>query len=121
MTGKDKQLVFIDDSGDTGFKIGKGSTRFFIIACVFFDDMFIANETELIMNKIKQELHFNKYQEYKFSKTNKKFVIKVLKSVKDFNFYIRAITVDKTLIRSAELKNNKNSFYNPDLITYGSD
>lgn len=31
-------LVFIDDSGDAGFKLDKGSTPFFVIACVIFDD-----------------------------------------------------------------------------------
>ncbi|MBI2315295.1 DUF3800 domain-containing protein [Candidatus Daviesbacteria bacterium] len=31
-------LVFIDDSGDPGFKLDKGSTSHFIIACVIFED-----------------------------------------------------------------------------------
>ncbi len=31
-------LVFIDDSGDAGFKLGKGSSEFFVISAVIFDD-----------------------------------------------------------------------------------
>lgn len=31
-------LVFLDDSGDPGFKVGKGSTPCFVIALVIFDD-----------------------------------------------------------------------------------
>lgn len=31
-------LVFIDDSGDPGFKIEKGSSSVFVIALVIFDD-----------------------------------------------------------------------------------
>lgn len=31
-------LVFIDDSGDPGFKLDKGSSRFFVICSVIFDD-----------------------------------------------------------------------------------
>ena len=31
-------LVFIDDSGDPGFKLGKGSSLIFVIGCIVFDD-----------------------------------------------------------------------------------
>jgi hypothetical protein len=31
-------LVFIDDSGDPGFKLDRGSTPFFVIALVIFED-----------------------------------------------------------------------------------
>ena len=34
--GKYKQLIFIDDSGDPGFKFKRGSSRLFVIA--FLDD-----------------------------------------------------------------------------------
>ncbi len=32
------QIVFIDDAGDPGFKIDRGSSTHFVIACVIFDD-----------------------------------------------------------------------------------
>ena len=31
-------LVFIDESGDTGLKIEKGSSRYFVIALVSFEE-----------------------------------------------------------------------------------
>ncbi len=31
-------LVFIDESGDTGLKIDKGSSKYFVIALVIFED-----------------------------------------------------------------------------------
>lgn len=31
-------LVFLDDSGDPGFKLDRGSSAFFVIACVIFED-----------------------------------------------------------------------------------
>jgi hypothetical protein len=31
-------LVFIDDAGDPGFKFARGSSRFFVVAYVVFDD-----------------------------------------------------------------------------------
>ena len=41
-------LVFIDDSGDPGFKLGKGSTSHFIIGMVIFDD-----ELETVLDSIR--------------------------------------------------------------------
>ena len=38
-------LVFVDDSGDPGFKIGKGSSPVFVISCVIFDDDLEAEKT----------------------------------------------------------------------------
>ena len=31
-------LVFIDESGDTGRKLEKGSSKFFVVALVIFED-----------------------------------------------------------------------------------
>lgn len=30
-------LIFVDESGDTGFKFEKGSSRFFVLVLVIFD------------------------------------------------------------------------------------
>ena len=43
-------LIFIDDSGDPGFKVQKGSSSVFVIALVIFDDNLIAEETVLALN-----------------------------------------------------------------------
>lgn len=40
-------LIFIDDSGDPGFKLHKGSSNIFIIALVIFDDDLEAEKTSL--------------------------------------------------------------------------
>lgn len=40
-------IVFIDESGDAGFKIGKGSSTFFVISLIIFDDELEAEETAL--------------------------------------------------------------------------
>ena len=44
-----RKLIFIDDSGCTVFKFGRGSTDYFGIAAVFFDDNLDAEETALII------------------------------------------------------------------------
>ena len=104
-------LVFIDDSGDTGFKFGRGSTRFFVIAMVIFDDELEAEKTAVRIKELKRELKFSDVTEFRFYKTREKYRIEFLKAINPFNFKVRALVVDKQKIYSQELKKNKGKFY----------
>lgn len=104
-------LVFIDDSGDTGFKLGEGSTNYFIIAMVIFDDELEAEKTAIAIKELKRKINFGDKTEFRFFKTCHNYRIKFLETVNQYDFRIRALIVDKSKIYSAELKNNKNSFY----------
>lgn len=104
-------LIFIDDSGDPGFKLDKGSTRYFLIAMVIFEDELEAEKTSVAIKELKRELKFPDDLEFKFYKSSKDVRKKFLLAVKKFNFYYRCLVIDKTVIRSNELKNNKSSFY----------
>ncbi|MEK7587052.1 MAG: DUF3800 domain-containing protein [Patescibacteria group bacterium] len=104
-------LVFIDDSGDPGFKIEKGSSLVFVIACIIFDDELQAEKTALAIKELRRELKFPDSIEFKFSKSSKEVRVKFLRSVSDYKFKIRCLVINKELIRSQELRSNKNSFY----------
>ena len=104
-------LVFIDDSGDPGFKLDKGSTSHFIIAMVIFDDELEAEKTAVAIKELKRKIGFREQTEFRFFRTRRDFRIKFLKTINKFNFRIRCLVVDKSIIHSNELKNNKNSFY----------
>jgi hypothetical protein len=56
----EKQLVFIDDSGDPGFKIGEGSSSHLIMGCVIFDNPLIAEKTALAIKKSKTRTLFER-------------------------------------------------------------
>lgn len=105
-------LVFVDDSGDPGFKFDSGSSKFFVIACVVFDDNLDAEEAALKIKRLRRSLKWRDDHEFKFNKTSKDIRMAFLREVRDCNFRIRAIIADKPMIRSAELRRNKNKFYN---------
>ncbi len=105
-------LVFIDDSGDPGFKLDKGSGKHFVIACVIFDDNLDAEETALKIKRLRRSLNWRDDHEFKFNKANKQIRLAFLNEVKGCKFRIRAIVADKSAIRSPELRTNKNKFYN---------
>lgn len=107
-----KQLVFIDDSGDPGFKLDKGSSSHFVIACVIFDDPLDAEETALVIKRYRRTLGWGDHQEFKFNKIKKKYVKELLEAVSRCPFRIRAICIDKSLVYSHELRSKQDSFYN---------
>jgi hypothetical protein len=104
-------LVFIDDSGDAGFKIEKGSTEQFVIALVIFDDDLEAEKTAVVIKDLKRKLGFPNDVEFKFFKSRPPVRESFLNAIASFKFRIRCLVVDKKLIQSSELRNNKNSFY----------
>ncbi|MDP2684195.1 MAG: DUF3800 domain-containing protein [bacterium] len=104
-------LVFIDDSGDPGFKLNKGSTRFFVISAVIFDDNIEAEKAATAIRELRRDLSFPKNVEFKFFRSKPEVRIKFLKKVSNFDFRIRSIVMDKTIIHSDKFKSNKNSFY----------
>jgi len=104
-------LIFIDDSGDPGFKLDKGSTSHFIIAMVIFNDELEAEKTAISIKELKRKLGFSEQIEFRFFKNSQKIRIKFLEAIKKSKFRIRCLVVDKSIIYSDELKSNKNSFY----------
>lgn len=107
-----KQLVFIDDSGDPGFKLDRGSSKHFVIACIIFNDPLDAEEAALLIKKYRRGLGWRQDREFKFNKTKKSFVKELLAVVCTSTFTIRAICIDKSQVYSHELKNKQDSFYN---------
>lgn len=105
-------IVFIDDSGDAGFKIEKGSSKAFVICCIIFDDQLEAEKTAIRIKELRRELKKADQFEFKFNKCSKAYRVKFLEAVKPFNFRIRAIVMPKNVIHSEELKTSKQSFYN---------
>lgn len=104
-------LVFIDDSGDAGFKIDKGSSVYFVISAVIFEDNLEAERVAVAIKELRRKLNFPDNVEFKFNKSKRLVKEQFLKNLIEYNFKIRSLVVDKRIIRSLELRNNKNSFY----------
>lgn len=54
-------IIFLDDSGDPGFKIGKGSTSSLVMALVIFDDELEAEETSVKIKRLKKRAWRKRY------------------------------------------------------------
>lgn len=84
-------LVFLDDSGDLGFKVKKGSSPCFVIALVIFDDHLEGEACAVEIKKLRRELGLSEHFEFKFSKCCERFWMAFLTRIAPFKFRIRAL------------------------------
>jgi hypothetical protein len=104
-----RMLVFIDESGDPGFKLNKGSTALFTVALVAFREADQARATQAAIDATAARLHVR--PEFKFSKCRSDVRDAFFEAVQPFEFSIRAIVVQKARIYSALLRSEKEAFY----------
>ena len=104
-------MIFLDESGDPGFKFDQGSSAYFVIALVIFDDPLDAEETALKIKRLRERLKLDRQFEFKFSKSSDYFRYQFLETVRDSNFRVRAMVVDKRALHSEKLTTDKESFY----------
>jgi hypothetical protein len=102
-------LVFIDESGDAGFKIQKGSTPIFVAALVAFHDHDQARAAKVAIDAASARLNIR--PEFKFSKCRDEIRDAFFEAMRPFEFRVRAIVVQKELIYSAHMRAQKEAFY----------
>lgn len=102
-------LVFIDELGDPGFKVQRGSTAAFTAALVAFEDVAQAQLSQKAIEATAERLRI--YPEFKFSKCRPEVRDAFFASIQRFDFCVRAIVVRKEKIYSPHLRTDKESFY----------
>jgi uncharacterized protein (DUF4415 family) len=107
---KPKQHIFIDDSGDTGFTSSR--SQHFVIACVVIVDSEKKDLLDKAIELFRRNQGWRDEDEMKFHKTNKQTVKKLLGSLKDFDYSVYAMVLDKTTAAKLTPKMSKTSLYN---------
>jgi hypothetical protein len=103
-------LVLIDESGDPGFKLVRGSSSHFVIAMVVFRDFAEAERTSAAIAELRGRLSLR--TEFKFSKCHDDIKDAFFDCVRDGRFAVRALVIDKAAIYSESLRERKELFYN---------
>lgn len=89
-----KQLIFVDDSGDPGFRGATSSN--FIMASAVFTSSEVATKLNDLIDEFRKSLGWQEEAEFKFRKTNKQIVKDLLEVVSKHDFEICAVYVDKS-------------------------
>jgi Protein of unknown function (DUF3800) len=102
-------LVFIDESGDPGFKVSKGSSPLFAVAMVISADGNAAHQTNRVIVTAKERLRVK--PEFKFKKASDRVRDGFFAAVAQCPFTVRAIVVQKDRIYSPHLRADKDDLY----------
>ncbi len=88
-------LVFIDESGDAGLKIEKGSSPNFVITLVVFSDTNEAQKSDDRISELRKSLGFRSDFEFHFNKLKPELRRIFLKSLCEFKFQYFSIVINK--------------------------
>jgi hypothetical protein len=94
-------LVFVDESGDAGVQIGKGSSQFFIVTAVIFTDRAAADACDATINQIRRSLKIPDGIEFRFSKNSERVRCAFLDGVKNHDFRYSSAVLDKSKLNSS--------------------
>lgn len=102
-------LIFIDESGDPGFKLARGSSGVFVAVLVAFSDSAQARLCQAGIDRLATRLRLP--GELKFSKSRPQVRDAFFTTMQQFDFRVRAIVVEKARIHSPHLRTDKEAFY----------
>lgn len=88
-------LVFVDESGDAGMKLNEGSSEFFIVTAVMFEDHDEASRCDERIGQIRTERGLPSHFEFHFSKCRNDIRCDFLKKVATFDFFYIAVVLNK--------------------------
>ena len=105
-------IVFIDESGDTGRRINEGSSKFFVVTMVLFNDYDEAKRCDERINLLKSEIGKDESFEFHFNSNSDKVRRKLLEATIPYEFTYFSVAINKNPERLyGEGFNNKESFY----------
>ncbi len=103
-------LVFIDESGDPGLKLTDGSSQFFTIALIVFEDHDDALACDQRIGLLRKELNLIEGYEFHFKENSDRVREAFLKAVLPYNFFYYGVVINKARLHGEGFK-YKESFY----------
>ncbi len=97
------QRVYLDESGDAGFRVARGSTAFFVVAATVFENAQDAEEASLAIAAYRTKLQKGQDLRFHFTHTRHEWRVGFLEAVRDCPFRVRAIVVEKSRIDSGSM------------------
>lgn len=88
-------LVFIDESGDPGRKVEQGSSRFFTVSLVLFEDNDAALACDQRIGLLRKELGWSEPSEFHFHRNSDRVKRAFLQAVMPYDFFYYGIVVNK--------------------------
>jgi len=88
-------LVFVDESGDPGLKTDTGSSKFFVVSLVIFDDHEEADAADNRIALLRREMRLDPRFEFRFNKCRQDFRTRFLTALAPYEFFYWGIVINK--------------------------
>jgi len=103
-------LAFVDESGDTGLKFALGSSRFFTILLVVFEENSEAQAADERITQLRRNLRLPASFEFHFVHNSAEVRCQFLKAIVPYNFFYFGYVLDKSQLQGVGL-DQKTAFY----------
>ena len=103
-------LVFVDESGDPGFKFASGSSIFFIVVAAIFPDSFSADACDRSIEELRRTLRLPLRYEFHFSHCSDRVRREFFKKVVTDQFQYHGFVLNKPRLYGNRF-NDKQGFY----------
>jgi hypothetical protein len=94
----------MDESGDAGMKLSAGSSRYFCMTAVIFEDQFSANACDRCLDELRRTLHFPARHEFHFSESSKKIRSAFFDAIRGERFNYHSFVVDKSKLAASAFR-----------------
>lgn len=101
-------FVYLDETGDTGFKFNKGSSRFFVVTILLTTDPLPLNSA---IDEFRRSNHFGDWHEFKFYSSPDSVRERFLRIMLRHEGLIRCLVIDKHLLMQPHMR-QPDIFYN---------
>lgn len=101
-------FVYLDESGDTGFRFRHGSTRYFVMTLLLVEDPIPIHAA---IDDLRRRLGFGPYDEFKFNHSATTVRGAFLLELRKHDFWARSVVIDKTLLSHRAMPKQE-TFYN---------
>ena len=103
-------LVFVDESGDTGLKLGSGSSELFTLTLIIFESVEAAEAVRLRIESLRGELGLSTSFEFHFKECSNHRRRAFLDAIAPFQFKVYSFVVNKAALFGDDFA-DKSSFY----------
>jgi hypothetical protein len=101
-------FVYLDESGDTGFKFNRGSSRYFVITLLLVEDPLPFHAA---IEELRAGLGFAAGNEFKWASSSHDVRWAFQRMLRRQDFSARILVVDKSLMKAPHLR-QRETFYN---------
>ena len=97
-------LIFIDESGDPGLRIEAGSSKYFFVALVVFEDHDEALAADDRISLLRREQGLPVNYEFHFNKMKPAYRRRFFQAIAPYNFFYFGIVIDKARLMGREFQ-----------------